>query len=58
MFPPRWNLPQRRIDEFDLFMAGEAELHEPLPISRLGHRFQNGNAAGVVLDQVVIGGKE
>ena len=53
--PTPWNLAQRGVDEFDFFMAGEAEVDEPFPVNRLGHFLQDGNSPGVVLNQVVIG---
>jgi hypothetical protein len=39
-------------------VAGEAEVDEPLPVNHLCHLFENFDAPGVVLDQVVVGGKD
>jgi len=39
-------------------LAGEAEVDEPLPIEHLGHFFEDLDAPGVVLNQVVVGGKD
>ena len=36
-------------------MAGEAKVDEPLPVEHLRHVFENLDAPGVVLDQVVVG---
>ena len=41
-----------------LLMPRKAHAHEPFPVDFLGHLFQNGNPAVVVLNQVVIGGED
>ena len=38
-------------------MAGVAEVDEPFAVEALGHFFEDGDAAGVVFDQVVVGGE-
>ena len=53
--PPLRNRAQRRIDELDVLVAGEAEVDEPLAVDRLRHLLQDLDAPGVVLDQVVVG---
>ena len=56
--PPLRNLAQRRVDQLDLLVAGEAEVDEPLPVKRLRHLLQNLDAPRVVLNQVVVGGED
>ena len=53
--PPFRNRPERRIDERDFFVSGEAEVDEPLAVERAGHLFQNLDAPLVVFDQIVVG---
>ena len=53
--PPLRNQPQLRFHHLHLILAGEAEVHEPLPVDRLRHLLQDCDPADVVLDQVVVG---
>jgi hypothetical protein len=46
------------IDDPHVFMPKEAELHEPLAVEIARHLLQNGDAAGVVLDEVVVGAED
>ena len=41
-----------------LLVPWKAHAHKPFPVDFLGHLFQNGNPAVVVLNQVVIGGED
>ena len=56
--PPLRDRPQRRVYQRDGLVAGEAEVDEPLAVERLGHGFEQGDAARVVLDQVVVGAED
>lgn len=38
-------------------MAEEAEVDEPFAVEGLGHLFQDGDAAGVVFYEVIVGGE-
>ena len=53
--PPLRNLPERRGDAGVVFVAGEAEVDEPLAVEGAGHRLQNPDAPLAVLDQLVVG---
>jgi len=39
-------------------MPGEAEVHEPLAVDGLRHLFEDLDAPGVVLDEVIVGGED
>jgi uncharacterized protein YggL (DUF469 family) len=39
-------------------VAGKAEVDEPLAVESLHHLLQDGDAAGVVLDEIVVGGED
>ena len=41
-----------------MFVAGEAEVNEPLPIEQPRRLLQQLNPPSVVLDQVVVGGED
>ena len=56
--PPLRNFPERRGDAGVVFVAGEAELDEPLAVKSAGHSFQDLDAPLAVLDQVVVGGQD
>ena len=53
--PPFRNRPERRSDERKFFVAGEAEVDEPLAVEGAGHLLQNPDAPLIVLDQIVVG---
>ena len=53
--PPLRNLAERRGDAGVVFVAGEAEVDEPLAVEGAGHRLQNLDAPLAVLDQLVVG---
>jgi len=53
-FPSIWY----SFDNLRLLMPREAQVHKPLAVKLFGHFFQNGDAAGIVFDQVVVGGKD
>ena len=38
-------------------MPGKAKVDEPFAVEGLGHFFEDGDAAGVVFDEVVVGGE-
>src|SRR4051812_26217925 len=52
------NLPQWRENARKLFMAGEAEVDEPLSVEGAGHFLQNPDASLIVFDQIVVGGED
>src|SRR3972149_6413858 len=56
--PPLRRQPQLRLHHLHALMPRKAEVDEPLAVDRLGHFFQNFDAASVVLDQVVVGGED
>src|SRR4051794_23741504 len=49
---------QRRLDHPMACVPRKAEMDEPLAVDGLGHPFQDGDAARVVLDQVVVGAED
>src|SRR5258708_7119220 len=53
--PPLRYQPQCRLNHPILFMPRKTEMHEPLAVKRLRHLLQNGDAARVVLDQIIVG---
>jgi hypothetical protein len=53
--PPLRNLAEGGSDAGVVFVAGEAEVDEPLAVEGAGHRLQNRDAPLVVLDEFVVG---
>ena len=52
--PALGNISKKRRDELDLFVAGKAEVDEPLAVEGAGHLLQNPYAPPIVLYQLVI----
>lgn len=59
-FPEALSLPPLRhaVDDLGVFVAGEAEVDEPFLVEQPRRLLQQLYAPPVVLDQVVIGGKD
>ena len=52
-------IPRRHaVDDLDLFVAGEAEVDEPLAVEQPSSLLQQHNTPSVVLDQFVVGGED
>ena len=47
--------PRQTVDDLDMFVAGEAEVDEPLAVKHPRRLLQQRNPPPVVLDQVVVG---